>query len=74
MITGKQLKEWAESLKDDALVGVEEHLLIARAADSTGWEDEFHVGQLPAVDDDEENEDGSEDDWTPTPVNFTNED
>jgi hypothetical protein len=49
MITGKELKEWAASLKDDATIGIEEDLLIARDPGSTGWEDEFDVGYLEPV-------------------------
>lgn len=62
MITGKELKEWAASLKDDAVVGVEEHLLIARDPESKGWEDEFHVGVLEPVDEDEDEDEVEEED------------
>ena len=54
MITGKQLKDFANNLADDALVGIEGELLIARPADSDGWENELEIGNLPAVDDDSE--------------------
>jgi len=57
MITGKQLKELAAGLKDDAVVGVEDHLLIARDPESAGWEDEFDVGYLDPVDDYEAEDD-----------------
>jgi len=52
MITGKQLKEWAMSLADDAAIGIEDDLLIARDPGSTGWEDEFDVGYLEPTNED----------------------
>ena len=51
MITGKQLKEWACMLKDDALVGIDGSGIIAREQDSRGWEDTLEVGDLLCVDD-----------------------
>jgi len=46
MIAAKELKDWLNSLKDDAVVGIEDNLLIARNPGSTGREDELEVGHL----------------------------
>jgi hypothetical protein len=58
MITVKEIKDWIERLGDDALIGVEDDMLIARGLESEGWESELVVGELPAVDDIEDEKGG----------------
>jgi hypothetical protein len=53
MIKAKELKDWLSVLKDDAVIGIEDNLLIARDPGSAGWEDELEVGHLDPLDDDD---------------------
>jgi hypothetical protein len=50
MITGKELKDWANAFEDDAVIGIEDSMLVGRNTDSTGWEDELEVGNLDPID------------------------
>lgn len=56
MITAKELRAWLKGMPADTKIGVDDDSLIARKPGSSGWEEELTVGELPAVDDEEEDD------------------